>query len=367
MIDEQINAFKQVLEYARSEKVQAVIIAGDIYDRAVPGIEAVRVFDDFLTELAGQNVAVLLISGNHDSAERLNFGSRILSDKHLYIHSVYHGEFEPVTLSDEFGEVNFWLLPFIKPAMVRGFFPDMQIETYTDAVKAVMQSANFDENSRNILVSHQFYLTSGIIPIRSESEIESVGGLDAVDTDCLLPFDYIALGHLHRSQRIGKETLRYAGSPIKYSFSETNHRKSIDLIKIKEQGNLTIAHLPINPIHNMREIRGKFEDIISDVISSKGNKNDYLRIILTDNDEIIDPMERIRKVYPNTMVLKFDNERTQINLGEIIADTENVEKFSPFDLFSEFFLKTTGSTLTSEQIEVVRDMLDGEEFANETD
>ncbi|MDR0984059.1 MAG: exonuclease SbcCD subunit D [Ruminococcus sp.] len=362
MIDEQVNAFKQILDYAKIEEVQAVAIAGDIYDRAVPGIEAVRIFDDFLTELAEQNVAVLLISGNHDSPERLNFASRLLSDKNLYIHSVYQGVFEPVTLTDEFGEVNFWLLPFIKPATVRSFFPDTEIENYTDAVRAVMQSAQFNDSCRNILVSHQFYLTSGIIPLRSESEIESVGGLDAVDTDCLLPFDYIALGHLHGSQRIGKETIRYAGSPIKYSFSETNQKKSINLIEIKEKGNVVITHLPIIPIHDMLEIRGKFEEVLNYEMSSKVDSNDYLRITLIDDDEILDLMERIRKVYPNTMVLTFDNKRTQINLAEVTADMENAEKLSPFDLFCEFFLKTTGATLTSEQIEIVREMLDGEEI-----
>jgi exonuclease SbcD len=280
----------------------------------------------------------------------------------LYIHSVYQGIFEPVTLTDEFGEVNFWLLPFIKPATVRNFFPDTEIENYTDAVRAVMQSAEFNDSCRNILVSHQFYLTGGVIPFRSESEIESVGGLDAVDTDCLLPFDYIALGHLHGSQQIGKKTIRYAGSPIKYSFSETNQKKSVDLIEIKEKEEVVVTHLPIIPIHDMREIRGKFEEVLSCEMSSTADRNDYLRITLIDDDEILDPMERIRKVYPNTMVLTFDNKRTQINLAEVTADLENAEKLSPFELFCEFFLKTTGTNLTNEQIEVVQEMLDGEEI-----
>jgi exonuclease SbcD len=361
MLEEQSNAFRQVLSYIQTEKPQAVVIAGDIYDRAVPGVEAVRVFDDFLTSLSEMNAAVMLISGNHDSAERLNYASRLLKDKQLFIQSIYGGAFEPITLNDGFGAVHFWLLPFIKPATVRRFFPDAQIETYTDAVKAVMDSADFNNDERNILVSHQFYLTSGVIPLRSESEMESVGGLDAVDTDSLLPFDYIALGHLHGAQKIGSEHIRYSGSPLKYSFSECRQNKGIQMIEIKEKGDLSIVQLPIVPLHDMREIRGEFENILNIATSSTDKNDDYLKITLTDEDDIIDPMERLRKMYPNTMVLAFDNKKTQINLADITAVEEDMESLSPFDLFSEFFLKTTGSAMTTEQAIIVGEMLDGGE------
>jgi exonuclease SbcD len=264
-------------------------------------------------------------------------------------------------LQDEYGEINFWLLPFVRPSTVRSYFPDSQIETFTEAIATIMQSAAFDEKKRNVLISHQFYVSSGVIPVRSESEIEPIGGLDAVDTECLLPFDYVALGHLHGSQKIGSEAIRYAGSPLKYSFSESKQKKGINLVEMGEKGQISIRQLPILPMHDMREIRGRFEEILSEEFSSAQNKNDYLKITLLDDEEIIDPMERIRKVYPFAMVLAFDNKKTQINLSEVAADAETQESLSTFELFADFFLKTTGQVMSQEQSEVVKALLGQEE------
>ena len=358
MLEEQKHAFEQIFRYIKSEGPAAVVIAGDVYDRAIPGIEAVCVFDDFLTALADRNVAVLLVSGNHDSPERINYASRLLSEKRLYFSGIFGGTIDKVALSDEFGDVNFWLLPFIKPSSVRGLFADKETEDYDDAVKAAIEHSNIDYTARNVLVSHQFYTKSNITPVRSDSELSPVGGLDAVNAGIIGRFDYSALGHLHGRQSVGFEHIHYCGSPVKYSFSECHHEKSVTLVELREKGSLTIKPLCISPIHDMREIKGKLEILINDEVSGLANKEDYLRVILTDEEEIIDPMEKLRSVYPNIMSLGFENSRTAIDIGEIAANISTMEKLSPFDLFDEFFLETQGSVMSAEQSEIVRNILE---------
>ena len=232
MIEEQKNAFDQILQYIHKHCPDAILIAGDVYDRAVPSVEAVRVFDDFLTALAQEGVVTLLIAGNHDSPDRLAYANRLLQDKNIYLSGSFDGKIRSVTLKDEYGEVDFWMLPFVRPAVVRGFFYENDIETYNDAVSAILENTDIDNTKRNVLLSHQFYVSAGVTPVRSESEINSVGGLDAIDAGLLSFFDYVALGHLHGSQRVGSENIRYAGSLIKYSFSEWKQNKSILLIEL---------------------------------------------------------------------------------------------------------------------------------------
>lgn len=359
MLDEQRNAFKQVIGYIDTEKPDAVLIAGDIYDRTVPSIEAVHLFDDFLTDLAAKEVTVILISGNHDSPERLNYASRLLSERKLYLCGVFDGTLRSVILSDEYGELKFWLLPFVKPSGVRSMFADKVIESYTDAINVILDSADIDYSKRNILLSHQFYTSEGITPTRSESEINPVGGLDAVDVELLSKFDYAALGHLHGAQGVGG-SVRYAGSPIKYSFSEWKQKKSVTVVEIKDKKNITITTLPLIPLHDMREIKGPLKQLMSDEVSSQGNREDYLRVILTDEEEIIDPMGKIRSIYPNVMALDFENSRTNIDALETLKDTGQLEKLSPYDMFSEFFLGITGAVMSEEQVEIVRELLETE-------
>ena len=358
MIAEQKNAFKQIIGYIKTESPAAVIIAGDVYDRAIPGVEAVRLFDDFLTELASTNVAVLLISGNHDSPERINYASRLLSDKRIYFYGMFDGTLHKFTLSDEYGAVNYWLMPFIKPATVRGIFDNRDIESYDNVVAAAIEAANIDYTDRNVLASHQFYTKAGLTPARSESELNPVGGLDAVDVGIIEGFDYVALGHLHGSQGIGAEHIRYCGSPIKYSFSEWRQEKSVTLVDLCEKGNLTVKSLPLVPLHDMREIKGEIARLMSDEVSSLANKKDYLRVILTDEDEIIDPMGKLRSVYPHIMSLDFENSRTNIETAMIATDIESIEKLSAYELFGEFFLDVQGSTMSEEQAELVRVLLE---------
>ncbi len=359
MLEEQRHVFGQIIGYIDSEKPDAVLIAGDVYDRAVPSVEAVRLFDDFLTDLAAKEVTVILISGNHDSPERLNYASRLLSERKLHLCGVFDGKLCCVTLSDAYGDVKFWLLPFIKPSSVRGMFADKEVESYTDAINAALESADIDHSKRNVLLSHQFYTAAGVTPIRSESEINPVGGLDAVNAALLSKFDYVALGHLHGSQGVGGN-IRYAGSPIKYSISEWKQAKSVSLVEIKEKGSITVTALPLIPLRDMREIKGSLEKLLGDEVSSQGNKEDYLRVVLTDEEEIIDPMGKIRSVYPNVMALDFENSRTCIDVSGTPLGSDQIEKLSPFDLFSEFFLEMSGSVMSEEQAQIVRELLEKE-------
>jgi len=360
MLHEQRHVFEQIIKYIDSECPKVVLIAGDVYDRAIPSIEAVQIFDDFLTIIAKKNVGVILISGNHDSPERLNFASRLLSERNLYLCGLFDGKLNSVTLSDEYGELNFWMLPFVKPSGIRSMFTETEIDTYTDAIRLILESANIDYTKRNILLSHQFYISSGITPIRSESEINSIGGLDAVDAGLLSKFDYVALGHLHSPQSIGNNG-HYCGSPIKYSFSEWKQNKSVTLVEIKEKGEITLTNLPIYPLHDMREIKGPLEQLLSNKVLSQGNKEDYLRVILTDEEEIIDAMGKVKSIYPNVMSLDFENSHSNMDISSTLACSDEFEKLSPYDMFCEFYLEFYGSTLSVEQKKIVRELLEDKE------
>jgi exonuclease SbcD len=358
MIEEQKHTFKQVIGYIETERPAAVIIAGDVYDRAIPSVEAVQVFDEFLTALARENITLMLISGNHDSPERVNFASRLLSDRQLFLCGAFSGVIQKIALTDEYGEVFFWLLPFIKPSSLRGMFLECVIESYDEAISAALNTAIIDYSARNVLVSHQFYTKTGLLPIRSESELNPVGGLDAVDAGLIERFDYAALGHLHGKQSIGLQHIRYCGSPLKYSFSEWRQEKSINIVELGKKGDLTVKSLPLIPLHDMREIKGRLENLLSSEVLSLADKEDYLRVILTDEEEIIDPLGKLRSVYPNIMSLGFTNSRTSIDKSAIGSATEIKEKLSLYDLFGEFFLDMQGSTMSKEQGAIVQDLLE---------
>jgi exonuclease SbcD len=363
MLAEQRHVFEQIIGYIKTEQPGAVIIAGDVYDRAMPTVEAVKLFDDFLTGLAKENVVVMIVSGNHDSPERLNYASRLLADKKLFLCGSYDGKLQNHVLTDEYGEINFWLLPFIKPLSVRGYFGEREIESYEDALAAILENANINYKARNVFVSHQYYTNADLRLVRSESELNPVGGLDAIDPGLIRQFDYVTLGHLHGAQSAGAAHIRYAGSPIKYSFSEWRQEKSVSLVELNEKGNFKYTTLPLTPIHDMREIKGEIDKLMSGGaingdVSSLAGKEDYLRIILTDEEEIIDPIGKLRSVYPNIMSLDFDNSRTKVEAHTVITSAEKLEKLSLYDLFTEFFLETQGSTMTAEQSKIVRELLD---------
>jgi len=361
MLEEQRHVFGQILGYIESKKAEAVIIAGDIYDRAIPGVEAVKLFDHFLTELSRRKAVVLLVSGNHDSPERLNFARRLLSQRDIYICGEFDGTLRYVTFQDEYGDVCFWLMPYVKPASIAGFFPELGIESYEDAAAAVLGTAEIDPHIRNVLVSHQYYTPPGVKLIRCDSESAAVGGLDAIGSGLLKAFDYAALGHLHRSQRAGGEYIRYAGSPVKYSFSEWQYGKSALLVDLRGKGDISVEALPLTPIHDMREIRGRLDELTGMEMAGRADREDYLRVILTDEEELVDPMGKLRGVYPYVCALGFENSRTGIDLADVTAGPGMAESMSPYDLFSEFFLDTQGSVMSGEQARIVRELLEGAE------
>lgn len=343
LIDDQKFILEELLCLAAEEHPDAVVIAGDIYDRAVPSAEAVELFDSFLTDLAGRHIPVLAISGNHDSPERIAFGADLMTPSGVFLSPVYNGYVEPVSLSDAFGAVNFYLLPFIKPANVRRFYPEEAIESYTDALRCAVEHMNVDPSARNVLVTHQF-VTGGI---RSDSEDVTVGGTDNVDAAVFDGFDYVALGHLHGAQRIGRETLRYSGTPLKYSFAEKDQIKSITVVKLGAKGNVSVSSLPLTPRRDMREIRGTYIELTLRDSYAGTDTEDYIHAVLTDENDIPNALARLRSIYPNLMKLDYDNLRTRSSA--VIAAEERHRTMTGAELFAELYEKQNGQKMSDEQ------------------
>lgn len=332
MLEDQAHILRQILAILDDEQPDGVLIAGDVYDKSVPSVEAVELLDGFLTELRARGVPVLLISGNHDSPERLAFGGRVMDSCGIHISPVYDGALAPVTLHDEFGPVHVWLLPFVKPAHVRRWFPDADIESYTDAVAEAVAHMDIDTAARNVLVTHQF-VTGGA---RSGSEELSVGGTDNVDSGVFAPFDYVALGHLHGAQHIGRETIRYAGSPLKYSFSEARQHKSVTVVTLGEKGDVQVRTVALTPLRELREIRGNYDELTArSFYEHTTYRSDYLHLILTDEQDVFDAMSRLRTIYPYLMTLDYDNARTRAAGGmSVPAETE---RRTPLELFEALY------------------------------
>ncbi len=332
MLEDQAHILRQILAILDDEQPDGVLIAGDVYDKSVPSVEAVELLDGFLTELRARGVPVLLISGNHDSPERLAFGGRVMDSCGIHISPVYDGALAPVTLHDEFGPVHVWLLPFVKPVHVRRWFPDADIESYTDAVAEAVAHMDIDTAARNVLVTHQF-VTGGT---RSGSEELSVGGTDNVDSGVFAPFDYVALGHLHGAQHIGCETIRYAGSPLKYSFSEARQHKSVTVVTLGEKGDVQVRTVALTPLRELREIRGSYDELTArSFYEHTTYRSDYLHLILTDEQDVFDAMSRLRTIYPYLMTLDYDNARTRAAGGmSVPAETE---RRTPLELFEALY------------------------------
>lgn len=332
MLEDQAHILRQILAILDDEQPDGVLIAGDVYDKSVPSVEAVELLDSFLTELRARGVPVLLISGNHDSPERLAFGGRVMDSCGIHISPVYDGALAPVTLHDGFGPVHVWLLPFVKPAHVRRWFPDADIESYTDAVAEAVAHMDIDTAARNVLVTHQF-VTGGA---RSGSEELSVGGTDNVDSGIFAPFDYVALGHLHGAQHIGRETIRYAGSPLKYSFSEARQHKSVTVVTLGEKGDVQVRTVALTPLRELREIRGSYDELTArSFYEHTTYRSDYLHLILTDEQNVFDAMSRLRTIYPYLMTLDYGNARTRAAGGmSVPAETE---RRTPLELFEALY------------------------------
>lgn len=352
MLQDQIYILKEILRIIDNEKVETVIIAGDVYDRSLPPNEALELFDEFLYQLSSRNVNVFVISGNHDSPERISYGGRMMTENKIFLSPVYDGNVKPISLNDDYGEVNFYLLPFIRPADIRRYFPDENIENYTDAVKVAIDNMNVDFSERNILITHQFVTGAEL----SESEDIIVGGTDNVSGEVFDGFDYVALGHIHREQTVGKDNIRYCGTPLKYSFSEAKHIKSVTILDFKNKENIEYSKIPLTPLRDMREIRGTYDELTLKSSYESTNTEDYLHITLTDEEDIPDAIGKLRSIYPNIMKLDYDNLRTR---GSGIVDAiENIESKSPFELFADLFKQQNNQDMSEEQEEIMRNLID---------
>lgn len=353
MLEDQAHILKKILAVVDEEKPDGVLIAGDVYDKSVPSTEAVQLFDDFLVRLAERKLPVFIISGNHDSPERLSFANRLIDAVGIHLAPVYNGVVEPITLSDEYGPVNVYMLPFIKPAHVRGFFPDTEITGYSDAVAAAIGRMNIDKTQRNVLITHQFVTGAQ----RSDSEELSVGGTDNIGAEVFCDFDYVALGHIHGPQNMDSGRIRYCGSPLKYSFSEAAQQKSVTVAELKEKGTLEIHTVPLIPRRDMVELKGSYQQLtLREFYENTTYQEDYTHITLTDEEDIPDAVAKLRAVYHNLMKLDYDNTRTRHSAA--ISGAENVETRSPIALFAEFYELQNGLPMSAEQTELVASLIE---------
>lgn len=352
MLEDQKYILEKILETAEAEAADGVILAGDLYDKPVPPAEAVRVLDAFLTRLAEMGMPVFAVSGNHDSAERVAFGAQLFSGRGVYVSPVYDGKVEYISLRDSFGEVRVYLLPFVKPAVVRHVFEEEEIDSYQDAVRAAVEHMEVDPAVRNVLVAHQFVTGAA----RCESEEILVGGLDNVDAAVFDQFDYVALGHIHSPQHVGRETVRYCGTPLKYSFSEAGQEKSVTVVELGEKGDVGIRKIPLKPLRDMRRIRGSYMEVTDRAFYQDMNMEDYVQITLTDEEDVPDGMQKLRVIYPNLMRLEYDNTRTRES-GDVNGACE-VEQKSELELFGEFYELQNNQAMSGKQEAFVRRLIE---------
>lgn len=345
MIEDQKYILKRILDLAEEEKPDGIILAGDIYDKQIPSAEAVQVFDEFITRLAGRAIPVFIISGNHDSAERLAFGGRLLNSRGIYLSPVYDGSVTKIPLKDQYGTVWIHLLPFIRPSTVRHVFEN-EADLVTDvqtAAETVIRHMEIDLKDRNILVAHQFVTGAS----RCESEDVQVGGLDNIDAAVFTPFDYTALGHIHSPQNVGIDRVRYCGTPLKYSFSEVDQEKSITVVELEKKGTVRTSLLPLKPLRDMRKLRGTYLELTDRSFYRDMNREDYIQVTLTDEDDVPDGLQKLRVIYPNIMQLLYDNQRTKTT--QEVDAAQAVEKKTEIELFYEFYELQNNQPMTKQQ------------------
>ena len=333
------------------------MVVGDVYDKAIPSVEAVKLFSEFLSKLYKLSVKVFVISGNHDSKDRLSFGNELFIDNGVYIEGIFDGGLKKYELEDEYGKVNIYMLPFVKPADVRKYYPNNVIESYHDAVKCIIDNTKIDDKERNIIMVHQFVTANGVDIIRSESESISLGGIDNVDVSLFDEFDYVAMGHVHGPQKLIRDVVRYAGSPLKYSFSEVNHRKSVPIIELKEKGNIDIELVSLAPLRDMRIIKGNLEELLSKDYSKNINTDDYISAVITDEDYVMDAIGKLRSVYKNILRLEYDNKRTS-SYTNIDSNIQEVENISEIDLFSDFYKMQNNIEIDDDKKKIMLDIIE---------
>lgn len=355
MIEDQKYILTQILYVADQEKPDGILISGDVYDRTIPTAEAVQVFDAFLTRLSEQKIPAFIISGNHDSAERLAFGSSLMGKSGIYFSKVYDGTVEKIPMQDAYGTVWIYLLPFLRPSTIRHALPERaeEVQSAADAVRIALEQTKIDEKERNVLLAHQF--VTGVK--RCDAEELQVGDVDQIPAELFTSFEYVALGHIHSPQKVGRETVRYCGAPLKYSFSEAGQEKSITVVELKEKGSVDLRTIPLKPLHDLRKIRGTYLEVTAKSFYENRDCEDYLQVTLTDEEDVPDGMAKLRTIYPNLMRLEYDNKRTRSN-AEVRA-AERVEEKSELELFQEFYELQNNQSMTEVQEQFVEELLRG--------
>ena len=355
MIEDQKYNLTQILYAADQEKPDGILISGDVYDRTIPTAEAVQVFDAFLTRLSEQKIPAFIISGNHDSAERLAFGSSLMGKSGIYFSKVYDGTVEKIPMQDAYGTVWIYLLPFLRPSTIRHALPERaeEVQSAADAVRIALEQTKIDEKERNVLLAHQFVTGAK----RCDAEELQVGDVDQIPAELFTSFEYVALGHIHSPQKVGRETVRYCGAPLKYSFSEAGQEKSITVVELKEKGSVDLRTIPLKPLHDLRKIRGTYLEVTAKSFYENRDCEDYLQVTLTDEEDVPDGMAKLRTIYPNLMRLEYDNKRTRSN-AEVRA-AERVEEKSELELFQEFYELQNNQSMTEVQEQFVEELLRG--------
>ena len=355
MIEDQKYILTQILYAADQEKPDGILISGDVYDRTIPTAEAVQVFDAFLTRLSEQKIPAFIISGNHDSAEHLAFGSSLMGKSGIYFSKVYDGTVEKIPMQDAYGTVWIYLLPFLRPSTIRHALPERaeEVQSAADAVRIALEQTKIDEKERNVLLAHQFVTGAK----RCDAEELQVGDVDQIPAELFASFEYVALGHIHSPQKVGRETVRYCGAPLKYSFSEAGQEKSITVVELKEKGSVDLRTIPLKPLHDLRKIRGMYLEVTAKSFYENRDCEDYLQVTLTDEEDVPDGMAKLRTIYPNLMRLEYDNKRTRSN-AEVRA-AERVEEKSELELFQEFYELQNNQSMTEVQEQFVEELLRG--------
>lgn len=355
MIEDQKYILTQILHAAEEEKPDGILISGDVYDRTIPTAEAVQVFDAFLTKLSEQKVSAFIISGNHDSAERLAFGSSLMGKSGIYFSRVYDGMVEKFPLQDTYGTIWIYLLPFLRPSIVRHALPECaeEVQSAADAVRIALEHTEINSGERNVLLAHQFVTGAK----RCDAEELQVGDVDQIPVELFSSFDYVALGHIHSPQKAGRENVRYCGAPLKYSFSEAGQEKSITVVDLEEKGRIRVRTIPLKPLHDFRKIRGTYLEVTAKSFYENSDCEDYLQVTLTDEEDVPDGMAKLRTIYPNLMRLEYDNKRTRSNAEVHAAD--RVEEKSELKLFQEFYELQNNQPMTDVQEQFIKELLRG--------
>ena len=352
MIEEQKNALDQVIKAVDERDVDGIFIAGDIYDKQIPSIEAVELFDGFLTQLSKRDIDIFVISGNHDSAERVCFGAELFKSKRIYISKAYEGGIEYVDMQDEYGKLRVHLIPFMKPANVRRFYPDEEITDYNSAIRVVVENMEMAEDERNVVLVHQFITGAA----RSESEESSLGGMDNIEYDLFDDFDYVALGHIHKPQAMGRQQVRYSGTLVKYALDEVNQVKSITYVELKSKGEVIIETIPVEPIHEMRRVVGTYMELTDRNNYIDTRVDDYLHVVLTDEGDVPDALRKLRVIYPNILRLEYDNTRTRCRNS--VIEGEAVRRRQPIEYIEELFFEQNNADMSEEQKRIISQIME---------